>query len=91
MVVAKDSITILSDSSDMDQKLIEDAIAHARDRGLTVGEALAHWELAGGAQSAKRSAHWVTIAFGIARNERRVTTMSDRSEQGAPIIDADMP
>lgn len=55
----------------MDQRLIEDVIAHARDRGLTVTEALTHWQLAGGAAAEKASAHWVSIAFGIARDERR--------------------
>ena len=61
----------------MDRKLLEDVIAHAQDRGLTVEEALAHWQLAGGAEAARRSAPWVTIAFGIARKERRAGTASD--------------
>ncbi|MDH7637842.1 hypothetical protein [Sphingomonas oryzagri] len=54
----------------MNTHLIRQAIDSATERGLTVEEALSHWQLAGGAAAGERSAHWVSIGFGIARDER---------------------
>lgn len=54
----------------MDIGLIKAAIDSATQRGLTVEEALSHWQLAGGAAAGPRAAHWVSIGFGIARAGR---------------------
>ncbi|MBA2933258.1 hypothetical protein HZF05_04040 [Sphingomonas sp. CGMCC 1.13654] len=50
--------------------MIRQAIDSATARGLTVEEALSHWQLAGGAAAGSRASHWVSIGFGIARAER---------------------
>ncbi|WP_454883812.1 hypothetical protein [Sphingomonas oryzagri] len=50
--------------------MIRHAIDSATERGLTVEEALSHWQLAGGPAAGARAAHWVSIGFGIARAER---------------------
>jgi hypothetical protein len=54
----------------MDTGVIRQAIDSATERGLTVEEALSHWQLAGGAAAGQRASHWVSIGFGIARAER---------------------
>jgi hypothetical protein len=54
----------------MDSGIIRQAIDSATARGLTVEEALAHWQLAGGADGGKKAQHWVSIGFGIARAKR---------------------
>jgi hypothetical protein len=59
----------------MDTGLIRLAIDSAKERGLTVEEALSHWQLAGGAAAGQSAAHWVSIGFGIARAERAVSRM----------------
>lgn len=59
----------------MDTRVIRQAIDSATERGLTVEEALSHWQLAGGPAAGARSAHWVSIGFGIARAERAAVRM----------------
>jgi hypothetical protein len=54
----------------MDIGVIRQAIDSATERGLTVEEALSHWQLAGGPAAGPRASHWVSIGFGIARAER---------------------
>jgi hypothetical protein len=54
----------------METGLIRQAIDSATRRGLTVEEALSHWQLAGGAAAGERAAHWLSIGFGIARAQR---------------------
>jgi hypothetical protein len=60
----------------MDTGVIRQAIDSATERGLTVEEALSHWQLAGGAAAGARAAHWVSIGFGIARAERAAARLA---------------
>jgi len=60
----------------MDTGLIRQAIDSATARGLTVEEALSHWQLAGGAAAGPRASHWVSIGFGIARAERAASRLA---------------
>jgi len=60
----------------MDNGVIRQAIESATERGLTVEEALSHWQLAGGAGAGARASHWVSIGFGIARAERAAARMA---------------
>jgi hypothetical protein len=43
------------------------AVETARRCGLTSDEALQHWQLAGGPDAGRQSEHWISIAFGLAR------------------------
>jgi hypothetical protein len=54
----------------MEPALIREVAATAHERGLTVEEALAHWQMAGAAAAGKQAVHWVSIAFRIAREPR---------------------
>jgi hypothetical protein len=54
----------------MDIELIRHAIGRAAGRESAIEEALTHWRLAGGSTAGARSAHWVSIAFGVARLTR---------------------
>ncbi|WBO23603.1 hypothetical protein [Sphingomonas abietis] len=67
----------------MDSSLIRHVIDTADERGLTVEEALAHWQMAGGANAGRQSAHWVSIAFGIAQRERAAAMISSAIGTGA--------
>jgi hypothetical protein len=58
----------------MDKDLIVTAA-----RGRSVEEALAHWQLAGGAQAGKDAQHWVTIAFAAAKHQRDENRGENRS------------
>jgi hypothetical protein len=54
----------------MDLDLVRYAVDTADQRGTTIDEALQHWQLAGAAEGGIASAHWVSIAFGLAREKR---------------------
>jgi hypothetical protein len=54
----------------MDLNLIRHAIGRAAGRDRAIEEALTHWCLAGGNAAGAQSAHWLSIAFGVARLKR---------------------
>lgn len=61
----------------MDIDLIRHAIGRTAGRESAIEEALTHWHLAGGSAAGAQSAHWVSIAFGVAR----LTRDNDGAEQ----------
>jgi hypothetical protein len=71
----------------MDLDLIRHAIEHAAGRDSAIEEALTHWRLAGGSAAGAGSAHWLSIAFGVAR----LTRDSDISKRADSTVQTTAP
>jgi hypothetical protein len=60
-------------------RLMDKDLIAAAARGRSIDEALAHWQLAGGAQAGKDAQHWVSIAFAAAKQQRDENRSENRS------------
>jgi hypothetical protein len=65
----------------MDSSFIRHVIDTSDERGLTVEEALSHWQMAGGANAGPQSSHWVSIAFGVAKRARENGAHPPKTDQ----------